>query len=264
MFAQQAYQPASDPWGGGGYSPLNSYQGSGYNAFDPSIYAPQPTPQMGSMFSQGGGGSWWDQYNAANAAAIAQPQQSFNDMWGNTPYAAGSGYAVPDMISLGYGSQSPSAMFNSRFSAAPGGGESPNYASFNMYGQKPDLSALYGGTGGDVAHGANMGWMSGYGQPAQPMAGDIGFSRQPSYPNLGYNSSFGSLFTPQSGATDYSALYGAMQFPNSGTPSQYYTGSEYGGGQYGATGMLPPGFATPYSFDNQGGALPAAPSRGGG
>jgi hypothetical protein len=233
------------------------------DAYGMVIGADGQSRQMGSVFDQGaspynpyGGGANPGGFSPSpNYPGGSYTQPSFNEMWGNTPYIAGNGYSLPDMITRGY-TQSPAAMFNSRFSAAPGGGESPNYTAFGgMYGSPAEIPGLYspgmrmapmpsiGGAGGDGA------W-----RPAQPMAGDIGFSRQPSYPNLGYNSSFSSLFAQQP-ANAYAALYGAMQFPNSGTPSQYYTGDRYGGGQLGMTGMLPPGFATPYSADNQGGAL---------
>ena len=55
-----------------GLSPLNSYQGAGYNAFDPSIYGPAAQQNLG-----------WKQPGAA------APPPDFDFRWGDTPNLSG-------------------------------------------------------------------------------------------------------------------------------------------------------------------------------
>jgi hypothetical protein len=61
---------------------------------------------------------------------------------------------------------------------------------------------------------------------------------------LGYDPATSGQWAPN--ANSYRPLGGAMQFPNSGTPSQYAPDAQ-----------MPPGFSQPYSVDNPGGALPS-------
>ena len=196
--------------------------------------------------SYGGYGGYGDGGGLSGGAINSGSAYDWNAMFNPRSVAQASPWAG------GVSNQAMGSVFNQ--GASPyngyGGGSDPGNFSLPPGMRMAPMPSVGGYGGGDGA------W-----RPEQPMAGDIGFSRQPSYPNLGYNSSFSSLFAQQP-ANAYAALYGAMQFPNSGTPSQYYTGDRFGGGQYGMTGMLPPGFATPYSADNQGGALPAASNNG--
>jgi hypothetical protein len=89
-----------------------------------------------------------------------------------------------------------------------------------------------------------------YGIPynGSALPGDIGFSRQPSYPNLGYNPGMANQFAnPGMNANPFQNRFG-LGFPGQGTPSQYAPGAQ-----------MPPGFSRPYSIDNPGGALPLNP-----
>jgi hypothetical protein len=103
----------------------------------------------------------------------------------------------------------------------------------------------------------NPGTYGGLGQPytGQALPGDIGFSKQPSYPNLGYNPGMQNWFAnPAMGGNPFQNAF--SNFPNSATPSQYtfqpYTNA---GGQTFQPNM-PQGFSPLYGVDNPEGALP--------
>jgi len=121
------------------------------------------------------------------------------------------------------------------------GGSSPTtnpYAGrFNM----PDANPSYFNPGTYAGDKGN------YGIPynGQPQAGDIGFSKQPSYPNLGYNPGMGNSFAnPGMNGNPFQNRFG-LGYPNSGTPSQYAPGAN-----------MPGSFQQPFGVDNPGGALP--------
>ena len=87
---------------------------------------------------------------------------------------------------------------------------------------------------------------------AERQPGDIGFSRQPRMPNLGYNPGMANSFAnPGMNANPFQNRFG-MGFPNAGTPSQYAPGAQ-----------MPPGFSPEYSVDKPGGALPLNWGQGG-
>ena len=95
--------------------------------------------------------------------------------------------------------------------------------------------------------GTYAGAQGNYGIPynKKPLAGDIGFTKQPSYPNLGYNPSMQHQFAnPAMNANPFQNRFG-MGFPNAGTPSQYAPGAQ-----------MPPGFRGTYGVDDPQGGLP--------
>ena len=70
-----SFSPSPNYQGGQGFglSPLSSYQGGGYNAFDPSIYSAAAQKNVGSGY--GGGAS--------------APAPDFDFRWGDTPHVSG-------------------------------------------------------------------------------------------------------------------------------------------------------------------------------
>jgi hypothetical protein len=105
--------------------------------------------------------------------------------------------------------------------------------------------------------GTYAGDQGNYGLPppqSGSLPGDIGFSKQPSYPNLGYNPGMQNWFA-NPGMQGNQFLSAFSHFPNSATPSQYtyqpYTNTQ------GQTFQpnLPPSFAPEYGVDNPQGAL---------
>ena len=143
-----------------------------------------------------------------------------------------------------------------------------------------------GGIGSDAARSPNQGRLSGlydqsmYAPAANPMSAYFSrltgsqqpnpVSSSPGYPYysphsyspavtraptmpssmrlLGYDPATSGQWAPNTNA--YRPLGGAMQFPNSGTPSQYYSPAQQ-----------PPSFQQPYSIDQPGGALPLRPGQ---
>jgi hypothetical protein len=106
--------------------------------------------------------------------------------------------------------------------------------------------------------GTYAGDQGNYGLPppqSGSLPGDIGFSKQPSYPNLGYNPGMQNYFA-NPGMQGNQFLSTFSHFPNSATPSQYtyqpYTNTQ------GQTFQpnLPQGFAPLYDVDHPQGALP--------
>jgi hypothetical protein len=72
--------------------------------------------------------------------------------------------------------------------------------------------------------GTYAGDQGNYGIPynGQPLPGDVGFSRQPSYPNIGYNPGMENQFAnPGMNSNQFQNRFG-MGFPGAGTPSQIY------------------------------------------
>lgn len=93
--------------------------------------------------------------------------------------------------------------------------------------------------------------MTGFPEPAAPPASP---TPPPSVADLprNFGSTFGSL--PEFDENSFANRFGAGGYFQPGTPSQYYTGSQYGG-----PSALPPGYSPPFSVDNPQGALPGAP-----
>jgi hypothetical protein len=210
---------------------------------------------------------WYDQ--PAPAAPQAPPQQVSvasspfdTGSAGAFPYAnigglkAGGGYwqdpnAAPagafDPFTPGYGGQG--AGMGSLFDQ--GGGQPAANPYAQMY-RMPDANPSY------FSPGAFAGDQGNFGLPAPrsgSLPGDIGFSRQPSYPNLGYNPGMQNWFAnPAMGGNQFQNAF--ANFPNSATPSQYtyqpYTNTQ---GQTFQPNM-PQGFAPLYGADTPQGALP--------
>jgi hypothetical protein len=237
----------SSLWGGG-TSPYTDY---GQSALpDTSWYQPQaaaPSFDWGSYFNDVTGGQQSNPYTGGDAGYGYYDPSS---------YGLGSSWqapAQPSYSSLGYdpsifggGFQSaPGAMFDPSFYGGGGGGgggggrfdpftgeflggggSQPDYSwSGNFYGAQP------GGGIGDYGMGPGYG---GFNNPAyQPQDFSSMWSGVPAYDPNSFANRFGD--------------WGS----NAGSPSQYYTGENYGGG-----GGMPPGFSGTYGVDSPGGALP--------
>jgi len=218
------------------------------------------------FYWQGGGGGGLG--GLGGNAATGQPAMSssqINASMGWNPYASFNPFAnTPG----GFGGQTDYySNLGAAFGRQTGGfNASPGYPSGNVQRgadlPAPDTSG-YDPLGGGTPPGYNpfdsstYGMLlGGWGQPQpqpqaqpQPSLRDqlAQIARPPTnnIPNLGYNPGMQNWFAPQSRANAYAPLYGAMQFPNSGTPSQYYSPAQQ-----------PPSFQQPFSFDRPGGALP--------
>jgi hypothetical protein len=134
-------------------------------------------------------------------------------------------------------------------SPAPRAAANPYAQMYRMPAANPSYfnPASYAGAGGN------------YGIPynGRPMAGDVGFSKQPSYPNLGYNSSFSSLYAQPAYNNAFASRFGQWGM-GAGTPAAVPAANWYGG---------LPGGANAYNSWNMG--LPAqgglgVPGSGGG
>lgn len=228
-----------DPFGGGGIAPGATYDSSTGRYGGGSA----PAYDWGSYFSGITGGQQSNPYTGVGAGY---------DYYNPSSYGLGASWGAPSQpsySSLGYdpsifggGFQSaPGAMFDPSFYG--GGGAGATYdSSTGRYSSggspQPDYSwsgnfyGAYGGGGiGDYGMGAGYG---GFNNPAyQPQDFSSMWSGVPAYDPGSFANRFGD--------------WGS----NSGSPSQYYTGSQYGGG-----GQMPPGFAGLYGADNQSGALP--------
>jgi hypothetical protein len=211
----------------------------------------QVDPFSGAITGYSGGGIGSDANRGNQGGNYGA---NFNDIWTNR---GAQGLSAANLFNTyAYTQQQPQPQmdFLDRFRGmqSPGGG-----------GGGIGSDAYRGGQGGDYGGGSTAGafdgtsWMynpatyagsqGNYGIPynGRPQAGDIGYSRQPSYPNLGYNPGMQNLFAnPAMGGGAFQGRFG-MGFPNAGTPSQYAPGAQ-----------MPPGFSGAYSADNPSGALP--------
>lgn len=237
--------PYQDPFGGGYYgggggagatydSSTGRYGGGSSPAYDWGSYFTDLTggQQQANPYTGAGAG-----YNPFDAASY-----SLGSSWGAP--------AQPSYRSLGYdpsvfggGFQSaPGAMFDTGYYGGGGGGGGsfdPFTGEFRGGGSQPDYSwsgnfySAYGGGGiGDY------GYAPGYG----------GFNNSAYKPQQDFSSMWSGV--PAYDPSSFANRYGDWG-SNYGSPSQYYTGSQYGGG-----GQMPPGFAGLYGADNQSGALP--------
>lgn len=198
------------------------------------------------------------------------------DPWGNTPGGFGAQTDYYSALGAAYGRQTGG------FGGGGWSGEGPKPVSAWDSADWARYNQIYGGGGGappvqDYGGGASPGGFSpspnypGGSAPAadagpKPVSawdsadwarynsiygGGGGGQPQMQQPSsmklLGYDPAMSSMFAP--GGNDFANRFGQWG-SNAGTPSQYYTGTEYGGG-----GGTPPGFSGTYGVDSPNGAL---------
>jgi hypothetical protein len=215
-FANFGVQPAYYAALGAAYGRNTGGFGGGRGGFDPNIYAPRGDVERGDDLAPitGDGGS------------------DGMDPGMGSPFAEGGMYAPSPRYSGGGIGSDASAGRDAIARLMAGYG--------SMY-RQPSANPDYFNPGTYAGDQGNFGLQ--YNGKAQP--GDIGFSRQPSYPNLGYNPGMQNWFAnPGMNANAFQNRFG-MGFPNAGTPSQYAPGAD-----------MPSGFSPSFDADNPGGALP--------
>jgi len=220
----------------GNYSPgaaqstLNNIYGAGGFGAQPAYYA-----ALGAAYGRQVAPS-----SPAAVAAARTPGYSYNDAAG-LPQSPAPYYQDPNVAPTGYNpfDSTTYQLWQPQTYAPAQPAANPYAQMYRMPEANPSYfnPATYAGAGGN------------YGIPynGRPMAGDIGFSKQPSYPNLGYNSSFSSLYAQPAYNNNFAARFGQWGM-GAGTPSQYYSPAQQ-----------PGSFSQPYSIDQPGGALPLQP-----
>jgi len=222
----------------------------------------------GGMAGFGGMPGWYPAWSAAQinnsmgmgpGGAGAQNQNVLNNLYTgggfgaqtNAYSAAGAGYG---RLTGGF-ANTPAGYAAARYGGGGIGGENArdSLAQTMAGGSSRTTNPYAGMILGPAANpsyfnpGTYAGDKGNYGIPfnGQPQAGDIGFSKQPSYPNLGYNPGMGNSFAnPGMNGNPFQNRFG-LGYPNSGSPSQYAPGAN-----------MPGSFQQPFGVDNPGGALP--------
>ena len=202
---------------------------------NPFEAAPPPDYSGGGIGSDAAAAPYQNPYSGGiGSDAVAAPYQS--------PYGTGYGEGVQPSAGGGIGSdagQAPGGVFDQSAYYGP------------MY-RQPDANPEA------FNPGTFAGDQNNFGIPfnGAPLPGDIGFSPQPTTPNLGYNPGMENWFAnPGMGGGGFVDRFGQWG-ADAGTPSQYTTAPYTSTPGQTFEPNIPPGYMQPYGFDQPNGALP--------
>ena len=212
-----AYGRATGGFGGYGAAnadPFTSFGGAADQAWmRGGSQGPRPS-------SQGGGGGIGSDMRFGGQADVDWMRGGSQ---GPRPSSQGGGYIGGNQSAFSY---NPASMGGGGGFGGPadvqwmrGGSQGPRPSSMNPYAGMilgPQANPSY------FNPGTYAGDQGNYGIPynGQSLPGDIGFSKQPSYPNLGYNPGMANSFAnPGMSGGDFQNRFG-MGFPNAGTIDQ--------------------------------------------
>jgi hypothetical protein len=282
---QQSWPPQNfnDRWHATGGQTLQGMPGEAVEAVTPNPFGPVGWGKQAAPPTFGDSGAS-SNYLAANpdvAAAGMNPLQHYLQFgmgegrsWGDLGSLDTKGYlsSNPDVAASGMNPLQHYLMYGRDEGRSFGGNPAGLDAAYNAIkagkgwtiaqsvGNDPTLSQNLNQSIYDIGNASQPGMFDQWNGYQPPKADHFSDQTQylgglgPGSGSLGFQDQFGNYSSrnEQGGSNQFAdRWYGLGDAGiNAGSPSMYYTGNQYQAGQ------MPQGFAPPYSFDNQNGALP--------